>query len=174
KNPESRWEKRKKKGDADLAARIACREGQRERSAWLHPSSWSSRTRSFRQGGKAGPGQRRSVRKTGLGRESAVGHARGPRCMPGLRSRRRRCRRRRNAKPLAARRRRVVVARAEAAVRGAMTQRCLRSPSVNFADCESPLPGDTFGQPGRRCYAPGRVSTETPRLATPNRQCGVV
>lgn len=40
-----------------------------------------------------------------------------------------------------------------------MTQRCLRSPSVNFADCESPLPGDTFEQAGRRCYAPGRIST---------------
>lgn len=58
---------------------------------------------------------------------------------------------------------------ARAAVEGAMTQRCLRSPSVNFADCESPLPGVTFEQPGRRCYAPRRVSDGSVRPSLPAR-----
>lgn len=67
--------------------------------------------------------------------------------------------RRDHARPPGLRRR---IRRSESAlVSGvAMTQRCLRSPSVNFADCESPLPGVTFEQPpGRRRYTPRRVST---------------
>ncbi|EEC08235.1 hypothetical protein IscW_ISCW005317 [Ixodes scapularis] len=157
-NPESRASlgKKNEKGrrEGELVRRIAYREAQRSRRR--------GRRSVVAAAVSVGSGRGRSrVRTTGLGRESALGHARGPRFRAGVR----RCRR----KPLAAHRRRRTAA---AAVQGAMTQRCLRSPSVNFADCESPLPGDTFEQAGRRCYAPGRVSTPTRALAP--RRCGVV
>ncbi|CAN7940367.1 unnamed protein product, partial [Ixodes pacificus] len=142
-NPESRASLGKKIGKKRrrIVRRIAYREAQRSRRRGRRSVVAAAVSVGSRRG-------RSRVRTTGLGRESALGHARGPRFRAGVR----RCRR----KPLAAQRRRRAAA---AAVQGAMTQRCLRSPSVNFADCESPLPGDTFEQAGRRCYAPGRVST---------------